>query len=88
MTKSFLTLAATVGALNFGYAAVQSFPFEDHFSYSAGNLYTVAAGVWDAGGSAGTELTVGSSAALTAPPGFADASGGGLKWIPSGTARR
>ena len=69
-------------------AAVQSLPFTDHFNYSEGNLAAVAIGVWDAGGSAGAEISVLNSAALTSPVGFADASGKGVKWAPSGTARR
>jgi hypothetical protein len=69
-------------------AAIQSLPFEDHLAYTEGNLYSTAAGVWDAGGNAGPELLVSSLAALTSPTGLAAASGNGLKWTPSGTARR
>ena len=82
---SFLSMLALVcGA----HATVQTLPFTDHFTYSDGNLYSVAVGVWDAGGSAGTEFTVSNSFALTAPTNFAAASGKGVKWQPSGTARR
>ena len=42
-------------------------PFEDHLSYFNGNLFTVGAGVWDAGGSTGPEQIVTNTAALTAP---------------------
>ncbi len=69
-------------------AAVQTLPFVDHFNYPAGNLYTVASNVWDAGGSSGGELTVQTNAALSGPTGFAASSGNGVKWTPSGTARR
>lgn len=75
-----LTQAAT--------AAVQPLPFVDHFNYPAGNLYTVASNVWDAGGSTGSEITVQTNAALSGPTGFAASSGNGVKWTPSGTARR
>jgi hypothetical protein len=78
-------LAAVIQVAN---AAVQTLPLTDPFSYQPGNLYTVAAGVWDAGGSAGAELLVTESAALTAPPDFVVGTGAGLKWAPSGTARR
>ncbi|MCS7336754.1 MAG: right-handed parallel beta-helix repeat-containing protein [Verrucomicrobiae bacterium] len=67
---------------------MQALPFHDPFDYSEGNLYSVAAGVWDAGGSAGPEITVAQAAALTAPAGLASAAGKGVRWAPSGTARR
>lgn len=69
-------------------AGIQSLPFADHFAYSDGSLFSVASGVWDAGGSTGPEFTVTNGAALSSPSGFAVASGNGLKWQPSGTARR
>jgi pectate disaccharide-lyase len=69
-------------------SATVSLPFHDAFTYAEGNLYTVAAGVWDAGGNTGSEITVSSAAALTAPAGLATASGKGVRWSPSGTARR
>ncbi|HMP83822.1 MAG TPA: immunoglobulin domain-containing protein [Verrucomicrobiota bacterium] len=69
-------------------AATQTLPFTDQFDYADGNLYTVAAGVWDAAGSSGGEFAVTDATALTAPAGFTTASGKGLKWTPSGTARR
>lgn len=87
MKTPTLTLAIGVAAQIAG-AAVQTLPFTDHFGYSSGNLYTVGAGVWDSGGSAGSEQFVTSTATLTAPAGLAGASGQGLKWTPSGTARR
>jgi len=68
--------------------AIVTLPFNDSFGYSQGNLFTVGAGVWNAGGSAGPEITVSNSVALTAPAGFAPASGNGVKWSPDGTARR
>lgn len=68
--------------------AVQSLPFYDPFAYADGQLYSVAPGVWDAGGNAGAELTVSSAFAQTAPAGLANASGKGMRWAPSGTARR
>lgn len=72
----------------FTEAAVQALPFYDPFEYPEGNLYSVATGVWDAGGSAGPEIAVAQAAALTAPAGLAPASGKGVRWAPSGTARR
>ena len=69
-------------------AAVQSLPFVDHFAYSDGNSFSVASGVWDAGGGAGPEFTVTNGGALTSPSGFAAVSGKGVKWQPSGMARR
>jgi hypothetical protein len=69
-------------------AAVQTLPFTDHFDYPAGNLATVAAGVWDISGQTGPEQLVTNIAALTSPPGFTNSSGAGVKWTPSGTARR
>ena len=88
MKTTVLTLVAGLLLRQGAPGAVQALPFEDHFIYSAGNLYTVGAGVWDAGGNAGSELTVNTAATLTAPAGFAPASGSGVKWTPSGTARR
>jgi pectate lyase len=86
--KRLFTLALAVWTLPGVQAAVQSLPFTDHFGYSDGNLFSVASGVWDAGGSAGSEFTVTNGAALAAPSGFAAASGKGVKWQPSSTARR
>lgn len=63
-------------------------PFYDPLNYSEGPLYSVGAGVWDAGGNAGNELTVSNSAALVAPSGLTNALGKGMRWSPSGTARR
>jgi pectate lyase len=89
MKKTIVLSFFTGMALTFStHATVQTLPFTDHFPYSDGNLYSVATGVWDAGGSAGTEFTVSNSAALTAPTNFAVASAKGVKWQPSGTARR
>lgn len=68
--------------------AVQSLPFHDPFDYPDGNLYSVAAGVWDAGGNTGPEIAVAGAAALTSPAGLAPGSGKGVRWAPSGTARR
>jgi pectate lyase len=86
--KKFVILAVSALMLQGIHAAVQTLPFTDHFTYGNGNLSTVAAGVWDAGGSAGPELVVTNTAALTAPADFPAASGNGVKWTPSGTARR
>ncbi len=69
-------------------SAVQPLPFYDPFDYSEGNLYSVAAGVWDAGGSAGAEIAVAQSAALTSPIGLKPATGKGVRWAPSSTSRR
>jgi pectate disaccharide-lyase len=88
MKKTLLTIAAGILISQSVQSAVQSLPFTDHFTYTNGNLFTVAAGVWDAGGNTGPELLVTNSAALTAPPGFSNAWGNGVKWQPSGTARR
>src|ERR1041384_6581530 len=83
-----ITLVAGAALANRLDAAVQSLPFTDHFAYSDGNLYTVAPGVWDASGSTGPEFTVTNGGALAAPSGFAASAGKGVKWLPSGTARR
>ncbi len=88
MKQTLLTILTGLLLLPAAQAAVQTLPFVDHFTYTAGNLYTVGAGVWDAAGSAGVELTVANAAALTAPTYFAAASGNGVKWTPDGTARR
>lgn len=74
-------------ALNAG-AAVVGLPFYDPLNYSDGQLYTVGAGVWDAGGNTGPELAVSNAFALTAPTGLTNATGKGMRWLPSGTARR
>lgn len=76
------------GAVVIASAGAAPLPFHDSFDYPPGNLYTVAAGVWSAGGNAGAELTVSNAAALTAPAGLTNASGKGVRWNPSGTARR
>ena len=88
MKRFILPLVAGILLSHGVQAAVQSLPFTDHFNYPQGNLYTVAPGVWDAGGSAGTEITVQTNAALTGPSGFAASSGNGVRWQPGGTARR
>ena len=85
---NFIGTLAAVALTTTSPAATQSLPFADAFSYSNGNLFTVAAGVWDAGGSSGGEFTVATNAALVAPAGLASASGSGVVWSPSGTARR
>lgn len=86
MKKSILSAVVCANAW-IGQAAV-NLPFYDALNYAEGQLYTVGAGVWDAGGSAGAELTVSNSFALTAPSGLTNASGKGIRWAPSGTARR
>ena len=63
-------------------------PYHDAFDYSEGNLFSVASGIWDAGGSTGSEVTVSNAAALTAPDGFPAASGKGVRRAPSGSSRR
>ena len=88
MIKIFPTIAVSALLLQTAWAAVQSLPYEDHFAYSEGNLYTVAAGIWDEGGGTGVEIMVTNPAALTAPPGFPAASGKGVRLAPSGSARR
>lgn len=62
-------------------------PYHDSFAYAEGRLNDVGAPVWFAG-STGTELSVASAAALSAPEGSPAASGHGLRRAPSGTARR
>ena len=85
--KLTLVLVATF-VLATAVRAVVTLPFYDPLNYSEGQLYTVGAGVWDAGGNAGNELTVSNVATLTAPTGLTNASGKGIRWTPSGTARR
>ena len=69
-------------------ASAAILPFHDSFEYAEGNLYTVAPGVWTAGGNTGPELAVSAAAALSSPAGLSDALGKGVRWLPSGTARR
>ncbi|HTS16352.1 MAG TPA: immunoglobulin domain-containing protein [Verrucomicrobiae bacterium] len=88
MKKILVPLVVGMLFTSTAHAAVQSLPFTDHFSYTNGNLYTVGAGVWDAGGNAGPEILVTNTAALTAPANFTNSTGNGVKWTPSGTARR
>jgi hypothetical protein len=88
MKKIILPVFAGILLVHGARAAVQSLPFVDHFSYPQGNLYTVAPGIWDAGGSTGVEITVQTNAALSGPAGFADASGNGVRWTVTGTGRR
>ncbi|HVM59825.1 MAG TPA: immunoglobulin domain-containing protein [Verrucomicrobiae bacterium] len=88
MKKILVPLIVGTLFASVAHAAVQSLPFTDHFSYANGNLYTVGAGVWDAGGNTGPEILVTNSAALTAPANFTNSTGNGVKWTPSGTARR
>src|SRR5262245_2599384 len=84
--KKLIALAVCTTTLQSVHAV--TLPFTDHVAYSDGNLYTVATGVWDAGGNTGGELTVGSGAALTAPSGLASSSDKGIAISSSGTARR
>lgn len=86
MKKCSFVWAAVLSA-QCGLAAV-TLPFYDALNYPEGQLYTVGAGVWDAGGNAGNEITVSNTAALVAPSGLTNALGKGIRWAPSGTARR
>ena len=89
MKRILFTIAAGILLVQSAQAAVQSLPFTDQFTYSQGTLSTVAAGVWDAGGvNAGLEILVTNIAALTGPTGFTNSAGKGVRWQPSGTARR
>ncbi len=88
LTLSVLVALGLNSPLYHASAAAVSLPYYDAFGYSEGNLFSVASGVWDAGGSAGSEITVSSAAALTAPSGFPASSGKGVRWASSGTARR
>lgn len=85
--KCLLSLGFSLLLVPLTRAAV-TLPFYDPLSYAEGQLYTVGAGAWDAGGNAGNELTVSNTAALTAPSGLTNAFGKGIRWTPSGTARR
>lgn len=78
------SMAFPLGAIS----AVQALPFYDPINYIEGQLYTVGASVWDAGGNTGNELAVSNAAALVAPSGLSNALGKGIRWAPSGTARR
>ena len=87
--KLILCLIGGISLAHVGGAAVQTLPFTDHFAYSQGDLPAVApSGVWDVSGQSGVEITVQTNAVLTGPSGFAAASGNGVRWQPSGTARR
>lgn len=89
MKKIILSLVVGMSLAQVGLAAVQSLPVTDHFNYAAGNLPAVApAGVWDISGQSGAEISVQTNAALIAPSGFTNSSGNGVRWQPSGTARR
>ncbi len=69
-------------------ASAVTLPFHDPFDYAEGNLYSVASGVWTAGGNTGPELSITAAATLTAPAGLSEGAGKGARWTPSGTARR
>jgi hypothetical protein len=89
MKKIILSIAVGMLLAQISQSAVQTLPFTDHFNYAAGNLPAVApAGVWDVSGQSGAEITVQTNAALTSPPGFTNSLGNGVRWQPSGTARR
>ncbi len=81
-------IAIIAAALISQAAQAVTLPFTDHFAYSDGQLFTVATGVWSAGGSAGPEIAVAAGNALSAPAGFAPASDKGVLVSSSGTARR
>lgn len=85
--KNFFSFSVGLFLVSGAFAAV-TLPFHDPLNYSEGQLYTVGAGVWDAGGNTGNELTVSNTAALIAPSGLTNALGKGIRWTPSGTARR
>ena len=87
MKKLFSLVVAALLVLS-AQAAVQPLQFQDQFAYSEGNLFTVASGVWDAAGNAGSEIAVSTAAALTASAGLTNAAGKGVRWASSGTARR
>lgn len=87
--KSILTSISLLLGISVTHAAVQSLPFYDGFTYNEGQLFTVGSGVWDvSGGATGAEITVSNAFTLTAPAGLTNSSGKGVKWTPSGTARR
>jgi pectate disaccharide-lyase len=89
MKRVLLPLVAGILWVQAAPAAVQTLPFTDHFDYPTGNLPAVApAGVWDISGQSGAEITVQTNAALTGPSGFTNSLGNGVRWQPSGTARR
>jgi hypothetical protein len=85
--RTFISLAVGLWLAPLALAAV-TLPFYDALNYAEGQLYTVGVGAWDAGGNAGNELTVSNAAALAAPSGLTNALGKGIRWSPSGTARR
>jgi hypothetical protein len=88
--KQFIGLALVAAAtLTVAPAAVLPLQFTDAFDRAEGSLFTVSPGLWDVSGSAaGPELMLTNPAALTAPGGFTPATGKGVKWTPSGSARR
>lgn len=86
--RILLAMLGLMAAGTMAGAAVQSLPFYDAVNYPEGQLYAVGAGFWDAGGNAGNEITVSNAAALLAPAGLINATGKGIRWAPSGTARR
>jgi hypothetical protein len=83
--------SAALGLLLFvsnSFGSVQNLPFADPFSYAEGNLFAVATGIWDSAGNTGSELSVATASTLSAPAGLVAASGKGVRWSPSGIARR
>ena len=89
MTRLLAITITATALLTRAHAAVQTLPFTGSFDLAEGSLFTVGTGVWDVSGSAaGPELVVTNPATLIVPAGLVSATGKGVKWTPSGSARR